>query len=109
MFPPGRRPRGKTQDTLERLCLSAGLGTPQGPPRRAVGSLWARQQIWGCVTVPPASDPHYCPGPQETLDGPVALTSVVRKFFERPVLAHLKDITVQPPSPTTCSLPTEKT
>ncbi|KAI3354514.1 hypothetical protein L3Q82_019027 [Scortum barcoo] len=23
---------GKTQDTLERLCLSAGLGTPRGPP-----------------------------------------------------------------------------
>ncbi|KAI3371978.1 hypothetical protein L3Q82_006852 [Scortum barcoo] len=30
--PTGRRPRGKTQDTLERLCLSAGLGTPRGPP-----------------------------------------------------------------------------
>ncbi|KAI3360478.1 hypothetical protein L3Q82_002265 [Scortum barcoo] len=27
--PTGRRPRGKTQDTLERLCLSAGLGTPR--------------------------------------------------------------------------------
>ncbi|KAI3357970.1 hypothetical protein L3Q82_002994 [Scortum barcoo] len=24
--------QGKTQDTLERLCLSAGLGTPRGPP-----------------------------------------------------------------------------
>ncbi|KAI3361791.1 hypothetical protein L3Q82_002132 [Scortum barcoo] len=23
---------GKTQDTLEKLCLSAGLGTPRGPP-----------------------------------------------------------------------------
>ncbi|KAI3375400.1 hypothetical protein L3Q82_021886, partial [Scortum barcoo] len=31
---------GKTQDTLERLCLSAGLGTPQGPPGRAGGSVW---------------------------------------------------------------------
>ncbi|KAK3532866.1 hypothetical protein QTP70_001138 [Hemibagrus guttatus] len=29
---------GKTQDTLERLCLSAGLGTPWGPPGRAGGS-----------------------------------------------------------------------
>ncbi|KAI3351255.1 hypothetical protein L3Q82_005804 [Scortum barcoo] len=43
-MPPGRLPRecsrhvppggglGKTQDTLEKLCLSAGLGTPRGPP-----------------------------------------------------------------------------
>ncbi|KAI3376789.1 hypothetical protein L3Q82_000389 [Scortum barcoo] len=44
-MPPGRLPRevfqacptreealGKTQDTLERLCLSAGLGTPRDPP-----------------------------------------------------------------------------
>ena len=29
---------GKTQDTLEGLCLSAGLGTPRGPPGRAGGS-----------------------------------------------------------------------
>ncbi|KAI3359905.1 hypothetical protein L3Q82_014245 [Scortum barcoo] len=26
---------GKTQDTLERLCLSAGLGMPRGPPRKS--------------------------------------------------------------------------
>ncbi|KAI3357227.1 hypothetical protein L3Q82_015684 [Scortum barcoo] len=31
---------GKIQDTLERLCLSAGLGMPQNPPGRAVGSVW---------------------------------------------------------------------
>ncbi|KAI3363467.1 hypothetical protein L3Q82_012083, partial [Scortum barcoo] len=31
---------GKTQDTLARLCLSAGLGTPRGPPGRAGGSVW---------------------------------------------------------------------
>jgi len=29
---------GKTQDTLERLCLSADLETPRGPPGRAGGS-----------------------------------------------------------------------
>ncbi|KAK3547628.1 hypothetical protein QTP86_026269 [Hemibagrus guttatus] len=29
---------GKTQDTLERPCLSAGLGTPRGPSGRAGGS-----------------------------------------------------------------------
>ncbi|KAI3375158.1 hypothetical protein L3Q82_021682 [Scortum barcoo] len=38
--PTGRRPPGKTQDTLERLCLSTGLGTPRGPPGRAGGSVW---------------------------------------------------------------------
>ncbi|KAK3542076.1 hypothetical protein QTP86_011949 [Hemibagrus guttatus] len=31
---------GKTQDTLERLCLSAGLGTPWGPSGGAGGSVW---------------------------------------------------------------------
>ena len=30
---------GKTQDTLERLCRPAGLGTPWDPPRRAGGSV----------------------------------------------------------------------
>ncbi|KAI3352628.1 hypothetical protein L3Q82_019215 [Scortum barcoo] len=36
---------GKTQDTLERLCLSAGLGTPRGPPRRAGGSVWGEGSL----------------------------------------------------------------
>ncbi|KAK3520314.1 hypothetical protein QTP70_021348 [Hemibagrus guttatus] len=31
---------GKTQDTLERLCLSAGLETPRGPSGRAGGRVW---------------------------------------------------------------------
>ncbi|KAK3556123.1 hypothetical protein QTP70_005605 [Hemibagrus guttatus] len=31
---------GKTQDKLERLCLSDGLGMPRGPSRRAGGSVW---------------------------------------------------------------------
>ncbi|KAK3564292.1 hypothetical protein QTP86_012012 [Hemibagrus guttatus] len=31
---------GKTQDTLERLSLSAGLGTPRGPSGRAGGRVW---------------------------------------------------------------------
>ncbi|KAI3354196.1 hypothetical protein L3Q82_018734 [Scortum barcoo] len=57
-MPPGRLPRevfqacpteeeaqGKTQDTLERLCLSAGLGTPQGPPGRAGGSVWGEGSL----------------------------------------------------------------
>lgn len=30
----------KTQDKLERLCISAGLGTSQYSPRRYVGSGW---------------------------------------------------------------------
>ncbi|KAI3355451.1 hypothetical protein L3Q82_018288 [Scortum barcoo] len=58
-MPPGRLPRdgvpgmshqeeasGKTQDTLERLCLSAaGLGTPQSPPGRARGSVWGEGSL----------------------------------------------------------------
>ncbi|KAI3373685.1 hypothetical protein L3Q82_021967 [Scortum barcoo] len=37
---------GKTQDTLEKLCLSAGLGTPRGPPEEleevsGVREVWA--------------------------------------------------------------------
>ncbi|KAI3374480.1 hypothetical protein L3Q82_006305 [Scortum barcoo] len=43
--PTGRRPSGKTQDTLERLCLSAGLGTPRGPPGRAGGSVWGEGSL----------------------------------------------------------------
>ncbi|KAK3517289.1 hypothetical protein QTP70_002930 [Hemibagrus guttatus] len=47
-MPPGRLPGevfreeapGKPQDTLERLCVSAGLGTPRGPSGRAEGSVW---------------------------------------------------------------------
>ncbi|KAK3515853.1 hypothetical protein QTP70_034764, partial [Hemibagrus guttatus] len=31
---------GKTQYMLERLCLSAGLGTPRGPSGRTGGSVW---------------------------------------------------------------------
>ncbi|KAK3543164.1 hypothetical protein QTP70_012267 [Hemibagrus guttatus] len=42
---------GKTQDTLERLCLSAGLGMPRGPSGRAGGSAWGEG-----VT----SDSHVC-------------------------------------------------
>ncbi|KAK3508346.1 hypothetical protein QTP70_022925 [Hemibagrus guttatus] len=40
---------GKTQDTLERLFLSAGLGTPRGPSRRAGGRMATRllvRRIW---------------------------------------------------------------
>ncbi|KAI3360742.1 hypothetical protein L3Q82_012979 [Scortum barcoo] len=42
---------GKTQDTLERLCLSAGLGMPRGPPGRAGGSVWGNklQQVKASV------------------------------------------------------------
>ncbi|KAI3356415.1 hypothetical protein L3Q82_017212 [Scortum barcoo] len=36
---------GKTQDTLERLCLSTGLGTPRGPPGRAGGSVWVNDVL----------------------------------------------------------------
>ncbi|KAI3353577.1 hypothetical protein L3Q82_020099 [Scortum barcoo] len=36
---------GKTKDTLEKLCLSAGLGTPRGPPGRAGGSVWGEGSL----------------------------------------------------------------
>uniref|UniRef100_A0A3P9HS93 C-type lectin domain-containing protein n=1 Tax=Oryzias latipes TaxID=8090 RepID=A0A3P9HS93_ORYLA len=36
---------GKTQDTLERPRLSAGLGTPRGPPRGAGGSGWGEGSL----------------------------------------------------------------
>ncbi|KAI3357827.1 hypothetical protein L3Q82_016219, partial [Scortum barcoo] len=38
---------GKTQDTLERLCLSAGLGTPLGSPGIAGGSVWDPDRWFG--------------------------------------------------------------
>ncbi|KAJ0068126.1 hypothetical protein NL108_016284 [Boleophthalmus pectinirostris] len=55
-MPPGRLPRevfmshqeeapGKTQDTLEGLCFSAGLGTPRGPPRRAGGRVRGKESL----------------------------------------------------------------
>ncbi|KAI3368473.1 hypothetical protein L3Q82_025489 [Scortum barcoo] len=57
-MPPGRLPGevfqacpireeapGKTQDTLEKLCLSAGLGTPRDPPGRAGGSVWGEGSL----------------------------------------------------------------
>ncbi|KAI3362072.1 hypothetical protein L3Q82_012210, partial [Scortum barcoo] len=44
--PPGEGPVWKTQDTLERLCLSAaGLGTPWDPPGRAGGSVWGEGSL----------------------------------------------------------------
>ncbi|KAI3363901.1 hypothetical protein L3Q82_001497 [Scortum barcoo] len=48
--PTGRRPRWKTQDTLERLCLSAGLGTPQIPPEEL-------EEVSGMK--PPVASPHF--------------------------------------------------
>ena len=35
----------KTQDTLERLCHSAGLGMPWDPPGRAGGSVWGEGSL----------------------------------------------------------------
>ncbi|KAK3535054.1 hypothetical protein QTP70_002584 [Hemibagrus guttatus] len=42
--PTGKRPRGRPR-TRWRDCLSAGLGTPQGPSRRAGGSVWGEGDV----------------------------------------------------------------
>ncbi|KAI3377113.1 hypothetical protein L3Q82_000313 [Scortum barcoo] len=41
--PIGRTPPGKTQDTLERQYLLAGLGMPRSPPGRVGGSVWGEE------------------------------------------------------------------
>ncbi|KAI3371765.1 hypothetical protein L3Q82_024317 [Scortum barcoo] len=43
--PTGRRPRGRPRTRWRRLCLSAGLGTPRGPPGRAGGSVWGEGSL----------------------------------------------------------------
>ncbi|KAI3357516.1 hypothetical protein L3Q82_015935 [Scortum barcoo] len=51
---------GKTQDTLERLCLSAGLGTPRGPPGRALEEVSGVREVWASLLrllPPPPHDP----------------------------------------------------
>ncbi|KAK3515298.1 hypothetical protein QTP70_013474 [Hemibagrus guttatus] len=69
---------GKTQDTLERLCLSAGLGTPQGPSGRAGGSVWGEGVLKKN-------------GPKDLKDyWPVALTSHIMKTFERLIFLLLR-------------------
>ncbi|KAI3366816.1 hypothetical protein L3Q82_009229, partial [Scortum barcoo] len=47
--PTGRRPRRKTQDTLERLCLSAGLGTPRVPPEELEEVSGVREEVWASL------------------------------------------------------------
>ncbi|KAI3369575.1 hypothetical protein L3Q82_024384 [Scortum barcoo] len=40
---------GKTQDTLERLCLSAGLGTPQGVPPEELEEVSGVREVWASL------------------------------------------------------------
>ncbi|KAK5612162.1 hypothetical protein CRENBAI_022793 [Crenichthys baileyi] len=37
--------QGTAQDTLEGLCLSAGLGTPWAPPGGARGGVWGEGRL----------------------------------------------------------------
>ncbi|MEQ2268578.1 hypothetical protein XENORESO_013202, partial [Xenotaenia resolanae] len=37
--------QGTAQDTLEGLCLWAGLGTPWAPPGRAGGGVWGEGRL----------------------------------------------------------------
>ncbi|KAI3371425.1 hypothetical protein L3Q82_024025 [Scortum barcoo] len=57
--PTGRRPQGKTQDTLERLCLSAGLGTPQGSPQEELEEVSGVREVWASLLIllPPRPGP----------------------------------------------------
>ncbi|KAI3362885.1 hypothetical protein L3Q82_001925 [Scortum barcoo] len=57
--PTGRRPQGKTQDTLERLCLSAGLGTPRGPPGEELEEVSGVREVWASLLrlLPPRPGP----------------------------------------------------
>ncbi|KAI3368279.1 hypothetical protein L3Q82_007824 [Scortum barcoo] len=81
---------GKTQDTLERLCLSAGLGTPRGPPGRAGGSVW---EVTVVVKKPLSSKLLQSPllGLEEIPDGPsLAFTSCPRSgLLTQPAAASL--------------------
>ncbi|KAI3366683.1 hypothetical protein L3Q82_009358 [Scortum barcoo] len=49
---------GKTQDTLERLCLSAGLGTPRGPPEE-LEEVSGVREVWASLLrlLPPRPGP----------------------------------------------------
>ncbi|KAI3354684.1 hypothetical protein L3Q82_019174 [Scortum barcoo] len=75
---------GKTQDTLERLCLSAGLGTPRGPPEEleevsGVREVWASLLMDCCLRDPvPVSSAFVlsCVFPQRPLYGDVSVSSL---------------------------------
>ncbi|KAI3374189.1 hypothetical protein L3Q82_006051 [Scortum barcoo] len=58
MYPTGRKPTGKTQDTLERLCLSAGLGTPPGQEQAGKDGLLGWRGSEGKI--------HSCPQCRQT-------------------------------------------
>ncbi|KAI3360603.1 hypothetical protein L3Q82_002471 [Scortum barcoo] len=57
-LPPGMSHReealGKTQDTLERLCLSVGLGTPRESPQKS----WRKCLGSDCCLHDPVSDKY---------------------------------------------------
>ena len=66
LFYTGETP-GKTQDTLERLCLSAGLGMPRGPPGRAGGSGRGQERLgFSAQAAAPATRP---PEKWQIMDG----------------------------------------
>ncbi|KAK5601522.1 hypothetical protein CRENBAI_024564 [Crenichthys baileyi] len=48
--------QGTAQDTLEGLCLSAGLGTPWAPPGGAGGGVWGEGPLGVCCPRDPVPD-----------------------------------------------------
>ncbi|KAI3377774.1 hypothetical protein L3Q82_008921 [Scortum barcoo] len=59
--PTGRRPQGKTQDTLERLCLSAGPGLEErlGVPPEELEEVSGVREVWASLLrlLPPRPGP----------------------------------------------------
>ncbi|KAI3357939.1 hypothetical protein L3Q82_016326 [Scortum barcoo] len=81
--PPGGGP-GKTQDTLERLCLSAGLGTPNASghilppevPPEELEEVSGVREVWASLLrlLPPRPGPGSSEGlaPADSLNDPAA-------------------------------------
>ncbi|KAK5614843.1 hypothetical protein CRENBAI_011282 [Crenichthys baileyi] len=55
--PPGRGPRGTAQDTLEGLCLLAGLGTAWAPPEELEEGFWGEGRLGVLLSWPPRPVP----------------------------------------------------
>jgi len=70
---------GKTQDTLERLCLSADLGRPRGLPGGAGGSGRGQGNLgFSAQAAAPATRP---PEKRQIMDGWMKLLKTTTLYF----------------------------